>query len=127
MTLPNKDVPNTRICRGCEKEKPITSFYRNNLLKTGYEIRCKLCKNGGIRCRKKGDYSRNGRPVRKNDPQLFNVRKPDWIETYVFLKKIGYSLEENIHEQFCRKYNLPTKKRTYEKSVIYSPQDLGLV
>lgn len=35
----------TRICRICGEEKPITEFATNRLYKDGYDTRCKVCKN----------------------------------------------------------------------------------
>lgn len=126
MTSPEKEVLKTKICCGCGKEKDIKHFYKNALLPTGYEKRCKICKNSRVKC-KKGVGNKRGRPQLKNQPQLWNVRKKDWVDTYEFLKSIGYDLNKNIHEQFCEKHNLPTRKRMKEKSLQYSPQDLGLV
>ena len=128
MTSPEKQVLKTKICCACKKEKELKSFYVNAYMKDGYEARCKICKKSKILCRKK-EYVKRGRPQLKNQPQLWNVRKKDWIETYEFLKKIGYDLSSNktIHEQFCEKHNIKPRKRMYEKSLQYSPKDLGLV
>ena len=97
-------------------------------MKGGYEARCKMCKKAKILCRKKEGIKR-GRPKYLDGPQLLNVRKQDWIETYEFLKMIGYELsgDKTIHQQFCERYNLPPRKRMKEKSIQYSPKDLGLV
>ena len=99
------------------------------MMPTGWEVRCKVCKKNKVSCRAKTDRSRAGRPKHRNSPQLWNVRKEDWIETYEFLKSIGYDLsgDKTIHEQFCERYNLEPRKRMYEKSIQYSPKDLGLV
>lgn len=126
MTSPEKQDLKTKICCACGKDKPITSFYRNKIMKDGYEGKCKYCKKTNVKCRS-GDRKKPGRPKLKNTPQLWNVRKEDWIETFEFLKKIGYSLERNIHEQFCERHNLVPRKRMYEKSIQYSPGDLGMI
>lgn len=129
MTLPKKEVLKSKVCCSCKKEKEITSFYRNAAMPTGWEARCKLCKQNKLKCRKPngtGRYS-TGRPKHRDTPQLWNVRKEDWIETYEFLKTMGYDLSKNIHEQFCERYNLQPRKRMKEKSIQYSPKDLGLV
>jgi hypothetical protein len=129
MTSPEKEVLKTKVCCACRKEKDITSFYRNIMMPTGWEARCKLCKKDKVSCRAKTDRSKSGRPKQMSSPQLWNVKKEDWIETYDFLKTIGYDLsgDKTIHEQFCEKYNLKPRKRMYEKSIQYSPKDLGLV
>jgi superfamily II helicase len=33
----------TKICRICVEEKPITDFAKNNQYKDGYDTRCKAC------------------------------------------------------------------------------------
>lgn len=35
----------TKICRICGEEKPITDFPKNNLYKDGYDTRCRCCRN----------------------------------------------------------------------------------
>jgi len=133
ITSPEKQVLKSKICCSCGFEKHITSFYKNAYVPTGYEARCKTCKNNKQRCRAEKNYDRSknlssGRP-RQDAPQLWNVRKQDWVETFMFLKSIGYNLsgDKTIHEQFCDKHNIEPKKRTYEKSIQYTPQDLGLI
>lgn len=126
MSLEKKEVLKTKICCSCKMEKDISSFYRNVLVSSGFEGRCKLCKKQGKKCRKKKEYTGVGRP-KYNAPQLFNVRKKDWIETFEFLKSMGYDLSKNIHEQFCERHNLKPRKRMYEKSIQYTPKDLGLI
>ena len=79
-----------------------------------------------MKCRT-GEGRRAGRPKLKNTPQLWNVKKEDWIETFEFLKQIGYDLSKDIHEQFCDKHNLTPRKRKYENSIIYTPQELGMI
>jgi hypothetical protein len=120
-------------CCACLKEKTIDYFWKNKQIKSGYDNKCKVCKNSGKFCvvrRKKPKDKKNsvGRPARNNAPQLFNVKKSDWVETFLFLKEIGYDLssDKSIHEQFCEKYNLKPRKRMYEKSIQYNPKDLGL-
>jgi hypothetical protein len=131
MTPLENNVLKSKICCACKKEKEITSFYRNAAMHTGWEARCKLCKQNKLKCRKPNGTGRKSKPlVLPSDlkaPMLFNVVKEDWIDMYEFLKSIGYSLDRNIHEQFCEKHNLKTRKRMYERSQYFSPEDLGLV
>lgn len=125
MTLPKKEPLKTKICCACKKEKDWNSFYRNALMPSGWESRCKVCKNTRVSCRAK--KSKVIKVQYRDAPHLHYVKKEDWIDTYDFLKLIGYDLTKNIHEQFCIKYNLEPKERTKEKSIQYSPKDLGLV
>lgn len=131
MSLPKKEVLKSKICCSCNELKEIQSFYKNKHVPTGYESRCKVCKIEKKRCRAEKSYNRSknlssGRP-RQDAPQLWNVRKKDWIEAYEFLKSMGYDLTKNIHLQFCEKHNLKPRKRMYEKSIQYTPKDLGLI
>jgi hypothetical protein len=57
--------------------------------------------------------------------RLVNTSKNDYVETYEFLKRIGYKLDESIHEQFCSKHDLtPTEPQTFTHH--YSTKDCGL-
>ena len=125
MTPNEKELVETRICCSCKKEKPIKSFYKSTA--KSIADRCKLCNQQNKKC-----IDVIEKPVKKgrgnsDGPALFNVSKRDWEKTFLFLKQIGYDLNKDLHLQFCEKYNLEPKKRTYEASVIYSPKDLGLV
>jgi hypothetical protein len=124
MTLSEKQPLKTKKCCACNIEKSITSFYKNNSYPDCYDSKCKHCKKFKKSCARK---ARKKMETDKYGPKLWNVKKKDWIETYEFLLKIGYSLEKDIHEQFCEKHNLIPRKRGYEKTIKYSPQDLGMI
>ena len=130
MTSPEKQVLKTKICCSCKEEKRPKDFYVNNHNKDGLSYRCKECFQSGKICVRNATprvkYNRKGRPT-TDFPQLYNVKEQDWIETYKFLEKIGYDLTKNSHLQFCEKHNLKPRKRLKEKSIIYSPEDLGLI
>lgn len=128
MSSSKKEVLELKTCCACKKEKEIKSFYRNAAMPSGWESRCKLCKKTGVKCRaSKDDDGRKKNGKTRNSPQLWNVCKQDWIDTYDFLKSIGYDLHTNIHEQFCLKHNLKPRPRMKEKSKQYSPKELGMV
>lgn len=115
-----------QLCCACNKEKPMSEFYRNIALKSGYMSKCKKCKITGISCRKKKEK----KIIKRKSEGLFmfNTTKEDWIEMFQFLQKIGYSLETPIHEQFCLKYNLtPRKLPKRDKTIKYTPKELGLI
>lgn len=128
MTPPKKEVLKFKVCCACGKDKEIKNFYKNNIREDGFDGRCKACK---IACKKCRQGRRKTKPIftkqDKNAPMLFNVTQKDWIEMYKFLESIGYSLEENIHIQFCEKHNLTPRKRMREKSLYYSPKDLDMI
>ena len=128
MTPLKKQVLKTKICCACKKEKDIRCFYACQKIADGYENRCKICKKERIKCNSNKKLLKSpGRPKERELPELWNVRKGDWIETYKFLESIGYNLNENIHKQFCEKFGLLPRKRMKEKSIQYTPKDLGLV
>lgn len=129
LKIEKKSPMGNKVCCACEKEKPMTEYYKNKNVLSGYSNKCKMCHIHGNLCRKKGKSSNRKTLIKKREvgPSLFNVKKEDWIETYKFLESIGYDLNKNIHEQFCIKHGLKKKKRTYEKSIQYSPKELGLI
>lgn len=114
-----------KICCACGIEKSIKSFYANRALRAGYEGRCKNCFTTRKRCRKRKEEIE--RKKRELYPSISTTTKEDWIETYEFLQKIGYDLSEDIHLQLCEKYGLKPRKRMREKTIQYSPSDLGMI
>lgn len=124
MTPKEKEDLTTKICCSCGIEKSAKSFYKiNNSLQSN---RCRICKLQGKMCHGKMKVEK-GKRNNVEGPMLINVKKQDWEKTFLFLQDIGYDLNKDIHEQFCEKHNLPTKKRGYENSTIFSPKDLGLI
>lgn len=70
----------TKICRICGEEKPISDFPKNNNYADGYDNRCKVCVNA---------YQRALRPnhKREGNPDLANFTPRELIEE---LRKRGY-------------------------------------
>lgn len=121
-------------CCACGETKELKFYYKNKAVPGGYFQRCKKCMTNGILCRQGRPtgmkYQVEGRKAKYDNSswqeiRLQNPTKKDYIETYMFLKKIGYKLDESIHEQFCDKFDLePTEERTFKNH--YSPKDCGL-
>ena len=127
-TQSKKQVLKTKICCSCLKTKELEKgFYKNSSMKDGRFNRCKICVNLGFNCRPKPSNKKINGGVRRAGLYLGSMSKDDWIETYHFLKMIGYDLNVCIHDQFCSKYNLEPKKRTKEKSILFTASDLGLI
>jgi hypothetical protein len=124
MSSQEKEVLKTKLCCACEKEKPVKQFYKCKLFIDGYMSRCKSCRAKHIRCN-----LRKSRTTNESYPELslHGVSRNDFIQTFRFLEKIGYSLQENIHKQFCERHNLPTKKKIVEKGLRFTPEELGLI
>ena len=74
----------TKICRICGEEKPITDFAKNNRYKDGYDTRCKCCKNDRER---KYYHSHKRMPKGGGNPDLANFTPRELIEE---LRARGY-------------------------------------
>lgn len=126
MTPKEKELVRTKVCASCGKEKDRRFYYTYKSCRDGLSPRCKICHTQGLE--KKTEIINNGGRKRNQDgPALFNVSRKDWIQTYELLEKMGYDLNNDLHIQFCEKHNLEPKRRTPEKSLIFSPKDLGMV
>lgn len=121
-------------CCACGETKELKLFYVNNVLRDGHSARCKKCMRNKTLCRqgrpigsvkKVKETKTNGIKDSFVEIRLVNTRKEDYVETYKFLKRIGYKLDESIHEQFCEKHNLePTEPQTFKH--YFSVKDCGL-
>ena len=117
------DPVEKKICLACEKEKKITSYSRT---RNGNRPNvCNSCRSLGrtIPNELKSSRARKSTTLRLGNPKMI-----DYEKCYKFLESAGYSLkEEDIHEQFCKKYGLTpnSPKKTFLN--YYSPKDLGLI
>lgn len=121
-------------CCACQQTKEYKLFYVNNHMKDGYYSRCKKCMSYGKLCRQ-GRPLGSTKPIKETDGKvrkngweeirLINPTKKDYIETYEFLKRIGYKLDESIHQQFCDKHDLKPKKAKVKKN-YFSPDDCDM-
>jgi hypothetical protein len=94
----------------------------------GYFAKCKICNYEKKNCRRGQTPGANQKLKSQYEIfglKLFKTTEKDYIETYDFLKKMGYDLSESIHTQFCNRYNLtPSSPKTFLHH--HSPKDLGL-
>jgi uncharacterized protein YpbB len=121
-------------CCACKETKELKLFYKNNAIKGGYSARCKKCVRNNKLCRqgrpigsvkKVKETKTNGYKDSFIEIRLVNTRKEDYVETYKFLKRIGYKLDESIHEQFCKMHDLePTPAKEFLHH--FSPKDCGM-
>lgn len=74
----------TKICRTCGEEKPITDFPLNHLYKDGYDTRCKSCKNDEARARY---HASKGKPKGGGNSALADFTPRELIEE---LRARGY-------------------------------------
>ena len=123
--ISSKPSTETRICVCCGEKKTLNDFYKNATYSSGYENKCKVCKNNKVLIPKE-KRQENGTGY---DGYSFKISQPsieDFIEAYTALKKLGYDLTSNktIHEQFCERYNLRPKKR---QSILNTKYDMNKI
>lgn len=126
-----------KTCCGCRDTKELKLFYVNSAMKDGYSARCKKCYRNNVFCKmgrplnstRTPEEITNSKSKAMKDSwleiRLANTSKKDYVETYEFLKRIGYKLDESIHEQFCSKHDLtPTEPQTFTHH--YSAKACGM-
>lgn len=122
--MKEKEPVEKKICRACLIEKNILRFPKLPSGNRGGV--CNLCKSLGNRIKNKDTQ----KVVKKDIPlHLAYTQKTDYIKSYSFLKKIGYTLDEEntIHEQFCLKYGFVPSVPKQVFPNHYSPKDLGMI
>lgn len=107
-----------RVCVKCFQSLPHSDYYKSRREQGGFRSHCKYCDK---------KYYRKNFFVKNHDTLEGYVKatKQDYYETFSFLKSIGYNLEEDIHKQFCEKYNLTPRKRSSRNKNIYNPKDFN--
>lgn len=117
------DPVERKICRACNVLKKLKSF---PILKSGNRAGvCSICKSTGKKIPKENKSPKN--KLKNIELQLGFIRITDYVETYKNLEKMGYSLNEDIHEQFCRKYGLTPHSPKKRFLNHYSQRDCGLI
>ena len=87
------------------------SFHSNIRMKDGRANVCKICVS---------EYNKQNKKEKKKETISVDLRtgklhKGEYCDFWKFLAGIGYNINEDIHEQFCAKYNLPTKPKPQYK------------
>lgn len=107
--------PETKVCKACNIERPITFFWR--VVGNKRQNRCKVCFKNKVfiqpRCAPE-DRPEKKSKYHKTYNEIFRLDAPTaehYKLTYDFLKSCGYNISEDIHKQFCEKYNLKYKKK----------------
>ena len=112
-----------KVCVACGLEKRIKSF---NVYGRGKRSRvCSICKLKGKTIPDR-EYKVK-KETKESLLKLQSVDKDDYIATYKFLESIGYSLDKDIHEQFCKKYNLTPNSPKELFDNYFSPKQLELI
>lgn len=97
-------------CSKCKKNKELNSFHNNKRMKDGKSPVCKICVSIG-------DKTRRSKPKENLDIDLRAgvLSKGEYCMMWNIFSLLGYNIMENIHEQFCEKYKLPTKVKPASK------------
>jgi hypothetical protein len=121
----------TKICKACHIQRTVKHFVKTKAFADGYESRCNICKKNGIKIvfENSGKWSKKNKKIRNSEYILpfTNPLKRDYVEAYIFLREMGYSLDQDIHIQFCKKHNLEPIVRQKKSISQYSPKDCDLV
>jgi hypothetical protein len=119
-----------KVCKACHIERTIKNFNKNSSFSDGYESRCKICKSNGTKIISKSDgkWSKKNHKIKRSDYILpfTNPLKRDYVQSFTFLRDMGYSLDQDIHIQFCEKYGLTPNnpKQTFKNTFTVKDCDL---
>jgi len=106
-----------KVCNKCGKEKTLNSFHNCQRCSDGKNPVCSICINTGNRVRR-GCGEKDGMDFRAG---ILSIK--DYCRTLEILGQMGYDTTKNIHEQFCEKFNLPTKELPFSNKLNWSYQD----
>jgi hypothetical protein len=109
----------TKTCKACHIEKPLTDYYKSKTCKDGRFGVCKVCRNN----KKKVVYKREIEvELDRNLFRLYRCTKKDYEGMYAALKLLGYDIENgDIHQQFIDKWSKETGKNIkYKERLPYN-------
>ena len=112
-------IMETKTCKACFIEKPLTDYYKSKTCKDGRFGVCKVCRNA----KKKVQYHREIEVVLdRNMFRLYRCTKKDYEGMYDLLKLIGYDFNDgDIHQQFIDKWSDETgRKIKYKERKPYN-------
>jgi hypothetical protein len=103
-----------KVCKYCEKEKDIDSFYKKKASADGHQSVCKICTSIVTREYKEIRIRENP-PVKKTKEDtktlsLVGTCKKDYCAMYSAMDKLGYNPSGDIHIQFMEKWGLKVSK-----------------
>lgn len=104
------------LCPACGKRKTRNFYYKvgDNISK-----RCRICVKNNVKIKNDDD-----KPDRIGMEWRIRSIKCDYIMAYKLLSNLGYDLNQDISEQFHKKYNLNNKP---EKNYTHlTPEQLGI-
>lgn len=98
----------TKICRVCEVEKPLESFYKCAKCIQGRMPTCKICDLQGKKVEKEEKIHQFNLDFRRKDEQhyiLAGATPNDYEVMWEILGKMGYNCHGDIHQQFLDRFN----------------------
>jgi hypothetical protein len=119
----------TKICKICEIEKPLESFYVCHKCHKGRQATCKICI---LEKRNKKDkpIHQFNKEFRKSEAAHFSMAgctKQDYMDMYELLRDMGYDVDGDVHQQFLNRHNqnekypMKYKKRKINTDNHYLP------
>jgi len=117
-----------KYCAACEQTKPIKLFYRLATSNDGYTARCKRCMIDKIKIFKGESKTKAKLSHLRSHDEIIDLRgitREDIRQSYLLIQSLGYNICEDIHLQFCEKYNLPPKKKKYIRPRLSTKESFG--
>lgn len=68
----------TKVCRGCQLDKPLTDFHRDATISSGYKARCRVCVSGPRKKRHNPRRDRELKLIRR-----YGITIAEYNEMYV--------------------------------------------
>jgi len=101
-----------KICKNCQREKELTSFYVKSNSSDGLQSVCKICTST---IQKQYREKRKEGPKKKvtRDTKMLTINgttKQDYCQMYSAMSKLYPNKELDIHTQFCLKWGLNVSK-----------------
>jgi hypothetical protein len=100
-----------KICKICEIEKTLESFYLCAKCRKGRMAICKICILDGRKSQydKVHKFNQEFRKDEKTHFSLAGCTPKDYMDMYEVLKGMGYDVEGDVHQQFLDRHNVNEK------------------
>jgi hypothetical protein len=120
----------TKICKACLIERPLTQFHKCKACKKQTVNVCKVCKSKG-RTVPKDEYKKpkfNQKWSLTDDKlmRLHGASKEDYLLMYEIIRTLGYNPDGDVNQQFLDKWNKGLKKPMKRKIRDYKNQNYYL-
>lgn len=119
----------TRICKACDVEKPLTQFHKCIRCSQGTVGVCKVCKSKGRivpKDYKTPQFNLNWKMPDDQYMRLHGASKEDFMTMYEIMRICGYDPDGDVNQQFLDKWNKVAKKPMKRKIRDYKNQNYYL-